>query len=219
MEKPTDVTRRVFEAFTLFGIKPPDSDAKSKTPLINVGIKDSNISFTVKLNSGIEPTKENGFDTIYQNFDAFSFLALLDQLKDLALNGVKGEKRKIVNYTFKYVDNVRTDEKIKTSDFIFGKNVETGVVWFSLVVAGKNKIKFELKFSDFHVCVDSSVNPLSDEESSKIKTLSWVEGLRNTVITNIGYYSPKYEFKQGEQTTTKAKSSVSDLDDLEDIPY
>lgn len=151
-----------------------------------------------------------------------TFLIFLNLFEDIAKKSVEN-KAKIDCYTLPRTPDgeERSQEKILASEVYFGRDAN-GILWISVVIPNRPKIKFDFKISDFHKIYKGDGTQLSEAEGSTLQTLATIKALREVFMGHMGDIRPPYipnsssaGNKNGYTKSTPAKSENSkEFDDL-----
>lgn len=143
--------------FTMFT---PAPGVEGKQSRLAWCVRDGNPRITVYTNIPSDAT--NMYGILSANMNPETFFVFLDELEKIAL-GQSNVKRCINCYTTFRQENGAPGEKKLMSKLLFGKD-ENGMMWLSIVSDNRPKIKFEIKFSDWHELLheDGSSPPQSD---------------------------------------------------------
>lgn len=157
--------------FTMFT---PAPGVEGKQSRLAWCVRDGQPRITVYTNIPSDAT--NMYGILSANMNPETFFVFLDELEKIAL-GQPNVKRCINCYTAFRQENGAPGEKKLMSKLLFGKD-ENGMVWLSIVSDNRPKIKFEIKFSDWHELLHEDGSSPPQSELSVAQTLGICKAMR-----------------------------------------
>lgn len=144
-----------------------------------------------------------------------TFLIFLNMLEEFAVKPGE-QKAKIDCYTIPRAieGQERSTDKILASEIYFGRDAQ-GILWISVVVANRPKIKFEFKISDFHKIYKGDGTQLTPADGSSLQTLATVKALRTVFMEHMSELRPPYVPNgQGVSKSVASKVQSEGFDDI-----
>lgn len=207
--------------FTMFTAAPGVEGKQSRLAWC---VRDGQPRITVYTN--IPSDASNMYGILSANMNPETFFVFLDELEKIAL-GQSNVKRALTCYTSFRQENGSYGEKKLMSKLLFGKD-ENGMVWLSVVAENRPKIKFEIKFSDWHeLLLEDGTSPPASE-LSVAQTLAICKAMRviyARLVSEFRQPKPFTNNRAGAGSTdkpfTKSNPPTSTLDfaSLDDIAF
>jgi len=163
----------------------PTAPGKTSAMTTNVFTADKtgepNVRITVFTRDPEDQGERNGYGKIIANLDPIVFFAFLNKLEAFA-NGAAGteEKLKLEEKGYGFFGGKRSEAPVVKSELHFGKDAD-GVVWVSVILPNRPKIKFPFGPSDFYNLVHRSGEQVSKAEASVMWANGWIALMRQMV--------------------------------------
>jgi hypothetical protein len=161
---------------------------------------------------------DSGKGVINAPMNPETFLILMDLLKDLC-QGTGEVKNKIACYTLMKGEAgaPRSQEQTLLSDIYIGRDTE-GIIWISVVVVNRPKIKFEFRISDFHKLYKGDGTQFTAAEASALQTRAYVNGVTGSLMSHMADLRPPYNGGIKNVVNKTNESTIKDAD-FEDLTF
>ncbi len=118
----------------------------------------------------------NDYGRITAKLDTPVFFALLELL-ERAAKSPEETKTKLENKNHTYYEGKRSETASVVSELMFGKD-QAGIVWLSVVMPNRPKIKFKFTFGDYHEFYHGDGTPFTESEASALSAVAYTNLLR-----------------------------------------
>lgn len=131
-------------------------------------------------------------------------------------NDPKEDRMKVECFTtLKGSDGQRSQERVKLSDFIFGRDAN-GIMWLSVVAENRPKIKFEFHVSDFHKLYGKDGNQFTAADASSLQAIAAASAVQKALAVHAQLLKEPFAGRQqGGGSKPASTINSSDFDDIE----